>query len=588
MEPGSYSLQDYLGIAKRRKWQMILPAALLLIVSVPVVFMLPSVYRSEATILIEDQDIPRDLVRSTVTSYAAQRVEVITQRVMATQNLTELINKMDLYPDLRTRTPMSVLAKDMREDFSLELIEADVIDGRSGQAKKATIAFKLTFDHRNPRIAQAVVNEFVSLYLAENVRARRQKAAGAKEFLTKETEHLGDRIDVHEANLANFKERNAGNLPEHLEINLQQLRRSESEIVEIKRRIQVIRERKIYLNSELVQLDPYLPTSVNGPSGMGQEERLQVLQTQLISFRASYGPNHPDVRRLSRELDALSEETALGETRADLERQHQKVESELAEMRQRYNDNHPDVVKLERRLSAIDAALKDARNRDVQRANLGKFSNPAYVRLQTELSTADSEIKALSDAIVQLNERMALYEEKALKTPQIEREYLLLKRNYDIAIATYKDVKVRLREAELGETLELERRSERFSLIEPANRPDEPVKPNRPAFFLVAVVFSLSLGAGSGAFFEALDHRIYGPKQLASVTGRPPLVVIPYLTTPGEIRSARTRRIALALGFIVFSVVAVYIVDEVFGPLDVLWARAERRLDLLISELGIL
>ena len=227
MDSAGYSLQDYLGIANRRKWQMILPAVILLFISVPVIFMLPSVYQSKATILIEDQDIPRDLVRSTVTSYAAQRVHVITQRVMATQNLSKLIEEKNLYPDLRTMKPMSVLAEEMREDFSLELIEADVIDARSGQVGKATIAFSLSFKHRNPRTAQMIVNELVSLYLGENVRARQEKAAGAKEFLSKEANQLADRIQLLETNLADFKERNAGNLPEYLEINLQQLRRAQ-------------------------------------------------------------------------------------------------------------------------------------------------------------------------------------------------------------------------------------------------------------------------------------------------------------------------------------------------------------------------
>jgi uncharacterized protein involved in exopolysaccharide biosynthesis len=45
----------------------------------------PATYRSTGTILIEQQEIPEDFVRSAVSSYADQRVQVISQRVMTSQ-----------------------------------------------------------------------------------------------------------------------------------------------------------------------------------------------------------------------------------------------------------------------------------------------------------------------------------------------------------------------------------------------------------------------------------------------------------------------------------------------------------------------
>ena len=55
--------------------------------TVALALLLPPTYRSSATILIEQQEIPQDLVRSVITSFADQRVQVISQRVMTTQNL---------------------------------------------------------------------------------------------------------------------------------------------------------------------------------------------------------------------------------------------------------------------------------------------------------------------------------------------------------------------------------------------------------------------------------------------------------------------------------------------------------------------
>src|SRR5258706_13699718 len=107
MDGYKLELQDYAAILRRRFWVFVAPALLIAAIAIPIILVLPPIYRSSATILIEDQAIPRDMVRSTVNTFAAERLEVITQRVTATQNLVELINKTGLYRDLRDREAMS-------------------------------------------------------------------------------------------------------------------------------------------------------------------------------------------------------------------------------------------------------------------------------------------------------------------------------------------------------------------------------------------------------------------------------------------------------------------------------------------------
>jgi len=115
------------------------------LVTLALALLLPSTYQSGATILIEQQEIPQDLVRSAVTSFADQRVQVISQRVMSTQNLLSLIERYDLYPDIRQSKPREVLMQKMRDDISMKMISADVIDPRSGRPTQATIAFGVSY-----------------------------------------------------------------------------------------------------------------------------------------------------------------------------------------------------------------------------------------------------------------------------------------------------------------------------------------------------------------------------------------------------------------------------------------------------------
>ena len=82
MEQPKKDLSDVLGIIRRRKWAMSLVALVISLAGVGLAFLLPPSYRSTATILIEEQEIPSDIVRSAITSYADQRIETIKQQIM--------------------------------------------------------------------------------------------------------------------------------------------------------------------------------------------------------------------------------------------------------------------------------------------------------------------------------------------------------------------------------------------------------------------------------------------------------------------------------------------------------------------------
>src|SRR5690606_18713760 len=148
---------------------------------------LPAIYKSRGIILIEKQDIPEDLVRSLVTSYADQRIQVISQRVLTTANLVEIIEKFGLYAEERAKDPIEAIVQQMREDITVEPISADVVYDR-GRAAKATIAVEIAFDSKDPATARRVANDLVSLFLNENLKQRTEAAEETLNFLTEEAE----------------------------------------------------------------------------------------------------------------------------------------------------------------------------------------------------------------------------------------------------------------------------------------------------------------------------------------------------------------------------------------------------------------
>ena len=168
-------LAAQLEAVRRRMWPMLIAFVIVLAAAAAAALFWPPTYRSMGTILIEQQEVPLDFVRSTVTSYADERVQVISQRVMTSSNLLEIIEKHKLYANDRESMTREALIERMREDIKLQMISANVLDPRGG-AKKATIAFSVGFENESPDVAARVANEVVSLYLKENIEYRGEEA----------------------------------------------------------------------------------------------------------------------------------------------------------------------------------------------------------------------------------------------------------------------------------------------------------------------------------------------------------------------------------------------------------------------------
>ena len=200
-------LGDYLNAFRRRRILIALVAGFIFAIGLVVAFVLPPTYESFATILIEEQEIPSELITATVTSYAAQRIQIISQTVMTKSNLEKIISKYDLYRDDRKRKPTEVILGKMRAAIKVDMITAEVMDPRTGRPTAATIAFNVGFEGDNPQQVHKVANELTTLFLNENLRNRTEKSAETYDFITQEAKNYQDRISKLEADVVAFNKK---------------------------------------------------------------------------------------------------------------------------------------------------------------------------------------------------------------------------------------------------------------------------------------------------------------------------------------------------------------------------------------------
>ncbi|MGH8606361.1 MAG: Wzz/FepE/Etk N-terminal domain-containing protein [Gammaproteobacteria bacterium] len=554
-------LSDYLSIVRRRKKAIVSAIALISLLGVGIAWGLPPVYSSSATILNEQQEIPQDLVRSTVTSYAFERIEVIKQKLMTRQNLRNIVEKYKLSKDDAAK---------LRDAIIIEVIDAKVIDP-DGRQSVVSLAFKLSYENRSAQLAYDVARELVSIFLTENRRSIETSVKETSAFLRSEAEKLGLQISAYEKKLAEFKEKNAGKLPELVDLNMQLMHRTEAEMENVLRQTQALMERRVYLQSELAQIDPYGPVySVTGGQVLSPAGRLKALQTELLSVSARYSSDHPDVIRLRKEIDGLRKETGVAGDTGDLAARLEATRSELSAVRQKYSKDHPDVRRLVQTAQRIENELSKAPTAIALRSNPAP-DNPVYIQLQTQLRASEVELASQQARGAELRRKHAEYEQRLTQTPQIEREYKTLTRDYEAALEKYRDVSAKQMQAQLSQTLESEKKGQRFIVIEPPVLPGSPAKPNRLGIAFIGFIVSIFGGIGSAAMAEARDTSIHGREGVISLFGVPPLAVIPYIDTQREIiRKQRSRYVALG---VIGAVGAVFLTAHLFiMPLGDLWA----------------
>ena len=581
--PQSKSLGDYLGVIRRHRGMALIVSLSALLVTAVITLAWPPVYRSTATILIEQQEIPPDLVRSTVSTYAAQRIQTINQRVMTRTNLTEIIKKYDLYAKKRRSEPMEVVIEEMRDDVKLDMISADVVDPRNGQPTKATIAFTLSYENENPQLAQKVANELTSLFLNENLSSRREMATQASDFITEEANRVSDQLIKLERQLAKFKERNGDSMPDLMQFNMQLAERVDRELSDVEQNLRSLKERHINLESQLAQVSPSgAAYSDSGERILGPVDRLKSLRAKYISQSAIYAPDHPDRVRMRKEIASLEAEVGKPDSSAkDLETSLTSTRGELAEDRKRYGDGHPTVQRLERQVAALEKALaKQQAQPDANNSVTKDADNPAYIQLQTQLQTVDAETASLRQKQADLQAKLQDIDQRVAESPLVESKYRELTRDYDNAWAKYKELKAKQMEAKLGQALETQRKGERFTLIDPPVLPEKPASPNRLAIMLLGAVLSLGGGVGTVAVRDAVDGTVRGERDVTELIEMPPLAGIPYIETDEELRRRKFIRIGIVVTVLAAITAAVALMNFFYMPLDVMWFTVQRRLGL--------
>lgn len=508
MVPGqTYTPEDLIRIAWRGKWLIL---ATLIVAAGATAFyqrMLPDIYRSDTTILVVPQRVPDSYVQSTVTGRIQDRLQSISQQLLSRSRLEPIILEFDLFREARQRQPMEDVVVGMRRQIDVRTLRGD--------------AFVLGFTSEDPATAQRVTERLASLFIDENLRDREVLADATDQFLESQLEDARRRLIENEKKLEGFRLRFSGELPTQVSNNLQAMQNLQMRAQGLGESLARDRERRMMMERQLADLESLAAAEVPASDG------------------AATAP-------ISGDDDAPRGSTAeqLNQARANL-----KV------LQTRLTAEHPDVARAarlvreqEQRLAAEQAA--DAATAGVAVAVVSPAERRAAA-VRSELTQVQRDISGKERQVNLIETEISGYRGRLEAAPVRESEMTELMRDYDTIRSVYTSLLSKREASKVAANLERRQIGEQFRVLDPARRPERPIRPNRPLITLIGLGIGLGVGLALIALREARDKTIRTESQALQALMLPVLATVPRMRNAVDRRRRVRRALSAAAGGVI-------------------------------------
>jgi polysaccharide chain length determinant protein (PEP-CTERM system associated) len=483
MEP-TIPFYDYIEMAMRRKWWIIVTFVICIAFSCGLYKVLPKIYRATTVIFVVPPEVPEAYINPTVRSSASERLSTLRQQILSRTRLEMVIKELNLYADLMEKMPMEEIIEIMRKATQIEV-----------RRTRGPDTFMISYVGKDPRNVMMVANRLASFFIEENIALRENLAVGTSEFLKLELSSIEAELKKKEDEIRLIKERHMGELPEQLGSNLSILKRLQDQLNNISQRRKAAEELRLLLQNQLSQV-----------SGL-----------ELRPVEVDVSSEFVENRHLMNELDKLRER--------------------LGHLQVTYTDKHPDVVEVRTRIAKLeeeiqlqqkkDAALQEDSHRNADPQVQSPVFNPHVVQIEASLKEVESEIARLKVEKDKLEEQIAVYERRVENTPRREQEMAEVMRDLGQLRNRYNRLSDKKYQAKLAENLERRQKGEQFKIIDPAVMPEKPFKPSRKKILFFGAFFGLVLGCGLGYMKETLDRSFHKTEEVERLLGLPVIATIP-------------------------------------------------------------
>ncbi len=510
-----------LRAAAKHRWCLLLPTILGGLVACGVSRVLPNRYESEATILVEHQQVPERYVTPNTTADMRETVLITTDAILSRTQLLKIIDEYNLYPNERKRLSPEELGSLMRGKIAIKPL--DELGGT-----KSLEEFKISYMGTSPLMAQEVTRKLTTLFIQENDRWQGDQDRVTTQFLEQQVEAAAAELKKMEDQVREFKMNNLGALPEQQQGNLGILTGYQMQLQNTQAALGRAKEQQVYIESLLAQYQQLGAEEVPAPGAGGTvtADPVQTIKAKLADLRSQ---------------------------RATLLADH--------------TEKYPDVVRIEEEIkeseALLAAALKktpgpstDGAGKESAETADSSANNAAMAQLKSQLQANQLEIQNNETLEKQLQGQIAEYRNRLNLTPVREQQLAELNRNYELTKKNYDDLLTRKQASELATDLDQRQQGQRFRTIDQPSLPMKPAWPNHMAIALGGLGAGLALGIALVFILYFQDHSVMNEKELGRFFSFPLLIGVPSLPTRADVRRrSRMHVVEWVLGFALFVVV---------------------------------
>ncbi len=489
IENRDLTIDDYLAMLRRRIKIIVLPAVVAPLVGFLISYAFTAKYTSQSLVLVEGQKVPEGVVQPVVTADLAQRIATMQQQVLGRNRLQPIVERrQNLF---RGGKSLEDVLEDVRAGVTIEPVVTDLSQiantgGGRRRGGQGVPGFYVNFTTANPHDAQDVCNDLTSAILTEFQNSRESLAISTTEFISRQLDEAKRNLDDQDSKLAAFKRQYAGQLPGEEENNLRVL---------------------ASLNS---QLDADTQTVNRAQQDKAYTESL--LSQQLAAWKSAQGSSNPQ----------------------SLETQLAALQSQLLSLRARYTDDHPDVIKTKADIAEVKkklAEVNDAAAKGGDPTIKSSASEPAEIRqLRLQVHQYEEVLAAASREQKRITDQIRTYQSRVAISPEVEEKYKQLTRDYDTAQKFYADLLAKKSTSEMATDMERRQQGEQMHLLNQASLPESPSFPNRLLFAAGGLGSGLLIGMVLALWLEMRDKSIRNEADVQASLQMPVLVSLPWVT----------------------------------------------------------
>ena len=445
----------------QRRWLVIIPFCLSMIVGICLSMTLPKIYMTDTLILAGAAESGSGKhVESLSEAIVEQRIGFLEQQAGSRTCLEKIMQETGLCsgPEYENMFPEEKIAK-MRENMRLEVTTSPMGTG----------SVRITFKGESPEKVTNVVRAMSAFFIDENARIMQSEAEGKTAFPEDELRSKAEELMAIENTLREYRTKNMGALPEQLSSNLAMLTGLRNQVSEKQESIRRKKLTRIRFERQMTdirqEIENYVPAAVPEEVVRPKPEsenmlKLKQLKVEYVKLTTRYTQRHPDVVKLKRKI-------------ADLET---KVAEEAV-------PEPPKTENAKKKADRMAAEYKSVRRNQLEAVK------KQYDAVNRDIKTWEREISGLLRKIREYGKRIE-------DTPKKEQELMSLKTDYKNIQDAYNLLLNKKLDADLAVKMERKSEGPKFRVLDPPMMPRKPVSPDLRELFMYALGIGLAVGCG--------------------------------------------------------------------------------------------